>query len=307
MPNQQTPKRGAGLSRATADAAVQSRFGLSLPQPLLQFDGGSDDANAEVAGLRVVPPDTEGDVGPGHYVQFVNDIATIFDKSGNVVLGPFPGNAFWLGLGGPCETQNDGDPLVRYDRQADRWVVSQFALPNFPDGPFYQCFAVSATGDPTGEYWQYEFKTSDDFFTDYGKLGVWPDAYYMSFNMFGPNGEFQGGAYAFDRAAMLTGAPAAMIAFDTGSQGGALPSDLDGATPPPAGSPNYFLTFDVAPSRLLEWRVPRGLDRRPPAARSTVPSRSPSPTSSIRSATRRAASACPRRTRRRSSRRSTTR
>ena len=177
----------------------------------------------------------------------------IYDKSGNTVLGPFAGNAFWAGLGGPCEVQNDGDPLVRYDRQADRWVVSQFALPNFPSGPFYQCFAVSTTNDPAGEYWQYEFKTSDDFFTDYGKLGVWPDAYYMSFNMFGPQGEVQGGAYAFDRAAMLSGAPAAMIVFDTGNQVGALPSDLDGETPPPAGSPNYFMTFDVNPSRLLEW------------------------------------------------------
>ena len=28
----------------------------------------------------------------------------------------------------------------------------------------------------------------------------------MSFNMFGPDGAFQGGAYAFDRAAMLAGA-----------------------------------------------------------------------------------------------------
>ncbi len=79
------------------------------------------------------------------------------------------------------------------------------------------------TGDPTGEYHQYEFKTSDDFFTDYGKIGIWPDAYYMSFNMFGPHGEFQGGAYAFDRAAMLSGDPAGMIAFDTGSRSACCP------------------------------------------------------------------------------------
>jgi hypothetical protein len=77
---------------------------------------------------------------------------------------------------------------------------------------------VSTTSDPTGDYWQYEFKTSDDFFTDYGKIGIWPDAYYVSFNMFGPDGAVKGGAYAFDRAAMLAGAPAGMIAFDTGEQ-----------------------------------------------------------------------------------------
>ncbi len=251
--NDALPRKGSGAARATSDPVAQKQFGLSQPEQQVQFEGLSDDDNANVVGFRIVPPDTEGDVGPNHYIQYINDIAVIYDKSGNIVLGPFPGNAFWAGLGGPCEFQNDGDPLVKYDRQADRWVFSQFALPNFPDGPFYQCFAVSKTNDPTGEYWQYEFKTSDDFFTDYGKIGIWPDAYYMTFNMFGPS-SFQGGAYAFDRNAMLAGAPAGVVAFDTGLEGGVLPSDLDGPTPPPDGSPNYFLTYEVDPARLLLWQ-----------------------------------------------------
>ena len=254
VPNRGVPKKTTAVSLSTTDTVTQRQFGLSHPEPVVQFEGASDDDNAAITGGRIVPPDTEGDIGPSHYLQYINSVATIYDKSGQIVLGPFKGNAFWQGLGGPCEIQNDGDPLARYDRQADRWVVSQFALPNFPDGPFYQCFAVSITNDPTGEYWQYEFKTSDDFFTDYGKIGVWPDAYYMSFNMFGPAGEVQGGAYAFDRSAMLAGAPAGMIVFDTGAQVGVLPSDLDGPTPPPAGSPNYFLTFDLNPARLLQWQ-----------------------------------------------------
>ena len=216
--NDALPRKGSGAARATSDPVAQKQFGLSQPEQQIQFEGLSDDDNANVVGFRIVPPDTEGDVGPNHYIQYINDIAVIYDKSGNIVLGPFPGNAFWAGLGGPCEFQNDGDPLVKYDRQADRWVFSQFALPNFPDGPFYQCFAVSKTNDPTGEYWQYEFKTSDDFFTDYGKIGIWPDAYYMTFNMFGPS-SFQGGAYAFDRNAMLAGAPAARRRFRHGARG----------------------------------------------------------------------------------------
>ncbi len=207
VPNEVMPKKGSGATRPTSDPAAQKQFGLSQPEPLVQFEGASEDDNVAVAGRSVVPPDTEGDVGPNHYVQYINSVAVIYDKTGNIVLGPFAGNAFWAGLGGPCEIQNDGDPLVRYDRQADRWVFSQFALPNYPSGPFYQCFAVSTTSDPTGDYYQYEFKTSDDFFSDYGKLGVWPDAYYMSFNMFGPDNAFRGGAYAFDRAAMLVGRP----------------------------------------------------------------------------------------------------
>ena len=95
---------------------------------------------------------------------------------------------------------------------------------------------------------------NETFFTDYGKIGIWPDAYYMSFNMFGPNGEVEGGAYAFDRGAMLAGAEAGMVIFSTGGQVGVLPSDLDGPTPPPAGSPNYFMTYDVNPARLLQWQ-----------------------------------------------------
>ncbi len=252
--NESLLRKGSGTAPRTSDRVAQRQFGRSQPGEQFQFEGGSAEDDGNVNGYRVVPPDTEGDVGLNHYVQYINNIATIYDKAGNVVLGPFAGNAFWAGLGGPCEFQNDGDPLVRYDRMADRWVFSQFALPNYPDGPFYQCFAVSTTGDPTGDYYQYEFKTSDDFFTDYGKLGVWPDAYYMSFNMFGPNNAFQGGAYAFDRSAMLAGSPAGMIAFDTGAEGGVLPSDLDGPTPPPAGAPNYFMTYEVAPARLLEWQ-----------------------------------------------------
>ena len=251
--NEMRPWKGSGATRPASDPVVQKAFGLTALDPQVQFDGGSDADNAAVLGSRVVPSDTEGDVGPNHYIQYINNIAVIYDKAGNTVLGPFPGNAFWAGLGGPCEIQNDGDPLVKYDRQADRWVFSQFALPNFPDGPFYQCFAVSTTNDPTGDYFQYEFKTSDDFFTDYGKLGVWPDAYYMSFNMFSSDSN-QGGAYAFDRSAMLAGAPAGMIIFDTGPDLGVLPSDLDGPTPPPAGAPNYFLTFEVGPAALREWQ-----------------------------------------------------
>ena len=292
IPNEATPRKGgAGYSKTVSDPVVQRQFGLSQPEPSVQFEGASDDDNAAVVGFRIVPPDTEGDVGPGHYVQYINNVAVIYDKAGNIVLGPFPGNAFWDGLGGPCEIQNDGDPLVRYDRQADRWVFSQFALPNFPDGPFYQCFAVSKTNDPTGLYWQYEFKTSDDFFTDYGKIGVWPDAYYMSFNMFGPSGEFQGGAYAFDRAAMLAGAPAGMIAFDTGATGWRAAVRPGRADPAAGRFPELLHDLRPEPRAAARVAVPRRLDDARATARSPARSKSRPPISSIRCATPSAASA----------------
>ncbi len=249
--NEQLPvKRSTG-----SDPVVQRRFGLSQPIEALQFEGGSDDDNEAVIGGRLAPPDTNGDVGPNHYVQYINLIVTMYDKTGANVLGPLPGNVFWEGLGGPCETRNDGDPIVMYDQLADRWFVSQFAFPNFPSPPYIQCIAVSTTGDPTGSYNQYQFDLPDGFLNDYPKFGIWPDGYYMTFNGFDVfGGGFQGGAFAFDRTAMLAGGPATMIEFNTGAEGGVLPSDMDGTNPPPAGSPNYFVTYEVGPERLLIWQ-----------------------------------------------------
>jgi hypothetical protein len=102
--------------------------------------------------------------------------------------------------------------------------------------------AVSTTSDATGTYNRYAF--SQPNFPDYPKLGVWPDGYYISFNMFSGNSFVGGRACAFDRTAMLAGAAATQICFQLSNAfGGLLPSDLDGSSPPPAGSPNFFVAF----------------------------------------------------------------
>ena len=224
-----------------ADPARQAQAGTRLAASVLQnFDGTSDDDNAALLGFRIVPPDTDGDVGPNHYVQWNNLVAEIFDKNGVSLTGPFPGNQFFQGLGGACETTNDGDPVVRYDEIADRWMVSQFAVDGGP--PYYECVAVSTGPDPTGSYHQYEFSFGSDF-PDYPKLGVWPDAYYMTTRNFA-NGSFFTGvqAVAFERDQMLQGLPAQMVIFDIPggtANDGWLPADLDGPAPP-AGAPGIF-------------------------------------------------------------------
>ena len=109
----------------------------------------------------VLPPDTNADVGPNHYVQSVNVSFAVYSKGTEttppaLLYGPAAMNTLWTGFGGPCEARNDGDGIVMYDHLADRWVMSQLALPNLifglVIGPFYQCIAVSATPDPTGAY-----------------------------------------------------------------------------------------------------------------------------------------------------------
>jgi hypothetical protein len=228
------------------DPLVQAGRPGPAPAPLVNFAGGSDDDNAAIAGFRVVPPDTNGDVGPNHYVQFINSIISVYDKNGGLQAGfPKPGNAFWTGFGGICETNNDGDPTVVYDHLADRWVVSQFAIG--ADG--HQCVAVSTTGDPGGSYYRYDFVVSPGAFNDYPKMGVWPDAYYLTANEF--TSSFEGAvAVAFERSRMLAGQSARMVKFgplpctNTECFFSLQPSDLDGPAPA-AGTPNTFvMSFD---------------------------------------------------------------
>lgn len=215
----------------------------SMPSTLVQWEGISNRNG-------VVPPDTNGDVGPNHYVQWVNLSLQVWNKSGVSLLGPLNGNAVWSGFGGYCEFSNSGDPIVLYDSLADRWFISQFAIPSSA-GPFYQCIAISQTPDPTGAWYRYAYLWSTTRMNDYPKFGVWPDGYYMSVNQFANASTWAGaGVAVFERSKMLLGQSARMISYDLYSAnvnfGGLLPADLDGSQTPPAGSPNPFLEWDDA-------------------------------------------------------------
>src|SRR5205085_272943 len=103
-----------------------------------------------------------------------------------------------------------GDPVVLYDHIDNRWLISQFAGPEgFPTD---ECIAISTTSDATGSYNRYGFHLGSNFF-DYPHLGVWPDGYYMSMNVFNSAGTaFLGPQpFAFDRAKMLAGLPASFV------------------------------------------------------------------------------------------------
>jgi hypothetical protein len=195
------------------------------------------------------PPDTNGAPGATQYVQWVNTSFAVFDKStGALVYGPAAGNSLWQGFGGPCETTNSGDPVVLYDKAAGRWVMTQFSI-NQPTSQFYQCVAVSTTSDATGTWRRFAYSFAG--FNDYPKGGVWPDGYYLTFNMFNAAGTSFTGARvcALDRNQMITaaGTPGPIQCFQlSATYGGLLPADLDGATPPPAGSPSYVVAFDDA-------------------------------------------------------------
>jgi hypothetical protein len=232
---------------AFADTAIQTKAPVKLPiGPIDTIEGIGEG----LPGYQVTsfPADTTGAAGTTQYVQWVNTSLAVFDKiTKQAVLGPVDGSILWRGFGGNCENSNDGDPIVLFDRIANRWILSQFAVSGTP---FSQCIAVSTTTDATGPYHRYEFQYQD--FNDYSKFGIWPDAYYAAYNMFGPSSFLGAKTCAFERAKMLSGDMARMVCFDLPSEGGLLPADLDGNTAPAAGAPNYVI--NIGNDRLNLWK-----------------------------------------------------
>jgi len=243
---------------AQPDGALQTSVTSAVATtPGLNFAGvGNGDLGFTP---NAAPPDTNGAVGATQYVQWVNESFAVFNKStGTLVAGPTAGNQLFQALGGPCAVNNDGDPIAQYDKQANRWVLTQFSVTGGP--PFLQCVAVSTTSDATGTFNLYAF--TEPNFNDYPKLGVWPDAYYVTFNIF--TNVFQGArACAFNRSAMLAGAAATQVCFQLSpSFASLLPSDLDGASgavgttsAPPAGTPNFLLNFGTNSLNLWTFHV----------------------------------------------------
>jgi len=230
----------------------------TMPPPLLTFDG----INRVNSGCNCAPPDTDGDVGPTHYVEAVNESFKVFDKNGNTLAGPTTWNSFFAPLvGTPCNGFNDGDPYALYDPVADRWVISDFAFPSFPGSSFWQCIAVSQTSSPvSGGWFLYALQVdpaNPTFLGDYPKFGFWvsggsPDqnAYFLMMNLFSNFTTFNGvRAYALDRASMLAGGPANAIGFtlsaaDVGASYSFVAATFRTGDPPPAGRNEMVLAVD---------------------------------------------------------------
>ena len=246
------PFRRPGSGNSATPGTPSSTTSLAIPATTLSFDGVGNGFSGPQGTFTVnaAPPDTNLAVGPNHVVEIVNTDFAIFNKSGSVLYGPVTINTLWSGFGGGCQTNNDGDPIAKYDSIADRWVISQFSVTTTP---YLQCVAVSQTSDPTGAYNRYSFQYSN--FPDYPKMSIWPDAYYITFNLFNGNTFTGGQACAYDRASMLAGQAATQQCFSVGTNfGGLLPSDVDGSRLPPAGSPNYIVADGASGNQLAYWQ-----------------------------------------------------
>src|SRR5438270_748284 len=258
-PAKPVPQRGLTSGKASAAGlahAARPATALTIPSTSTDFEGVGQGFSGPQGSFTVnsAPPDTVGAVGPSNYVQVVNSDFAVFNKTGGTLYGPVQTNTLWSGFGGLCQSDNDGDGTVVYDRAANRWVIAQFAITGATT-TFYQCVAVSTSGDPTGSYYRYSFSYSS--FPDYPKMGVWPDAYYTTFNLFNSTGTtFLGGLVAaYNRSAMLTGAAATQQTFNVGTAyGGLPPANVDSSTLPASGTAEWIVSLGAAANQLAFWK-----------------------------------------------------
>ncbi|CAG0937768.1 hypothetical protein TFLX_06723 [Thermoflexales bacterium] len=246
------PAPKAADSRAGQAAPAEPALILgAMPTPTLSFNALTFSLNG--AGH---PPDTNGDVGPNHYMLSVNTSIGIYTKTTGALATAFTINSFWSGAatGTPCDTTNQGDPIVLYDDVNGHWIFMDFAWTNLMSGPYYFCFGVSQTSNPLGSYWRYAIRADDavhPWLPDYPKGGVWPDGLYFSANMFDcPNSTCSSASYKearvyalnlqkMESGAVLT-ANDAQAKDTSGSYFTLMPSNARGSTPP-VGTPNYFV------------------------------------------------------------------
>ncbi len=220
------------------DSVLQKENGPLVSATLgIDFDG--------IPAQNYAPSDSNLAVGPNHIVETVNVRLAVYNKSGTLLSGPTNFTTFFAPLGGNC-AGGASDPIVNYDRLADRWVISDIGYTG--SAPFMECVGVSKTNDPTGAYFLYGYSFGSNL-NDYPKLSVWPTAsnaaYLATYNIFGGLGFMGADLCGFDRTKMLVGTPSAaqLCKITPITEGGYLPSDMDGPTAPTDGTPGVFISW----------------------------------------------------------------
>jgi hypothetical protein len=246
------PRRAPDLRNGAPQAAdpVVQREGLGP----LGIGKGVDFEGIQSNGYA--PSDSNMAIGPNDIVETVNVQFQVFNKSGTSLAGPTNILTLFSPLGGVC-ARTDGDPVVLYDRVADRWLISMIGA----NGAFAECIAISKTMDPTGSYYLFGYSFGNNL-NDYPKLSTWAtasnSAYLATFDIF-VNGQSFGGSdlCGFDRTKLLAGdSSAALLCKMTGaSEFSYLPSDMDGPTPPADGTPGIFINHHNGANNRLYLRT----------------------------------------------------
>ena len=223
-----------------------------------------------IEGLRAGAGGVAGGLGDFQYVQLADGMMAVYRKGdAALLLGPVPANAmFFDAPPGPaadaCGAPQGAGAQVQYDQLANRWIVLYRAA---AANATYLCVALSASSDATGSYQRYALPVTPYF--DDPQLAVWPDAYYISINLFdAAAGSYRGPRICgLERQALLHGLSALMRCRDLGERHAPLvPASLQGyATAPQGSSPALFLALAIDAAgqgeRLLLQRFSFSADR----------------------------------------------
>ncbi|MBN2549428.1 MAG: PD40 domain-containing protein [Anaerolineales bacterium] len=277
-------------AQAKEQAAPQAVTASLMPPPIDVFpgiqrpdNGGDIDVypavpdinNASVIGAV---PDTSGAPGHTHFLQATNKMVAIYRKNGTLIdMQSF--DNFWATAPAtsacfPGNNLHHGQPYVIYDHLAWRYVVVDVAYTDVDNGPYYLCVAVSKEMLPpmtpaayfNSTYWNYYSLVTNEgvphYYPDSPKLGLWPDGYYLSVDLYdvynsGMNRSPAGAkVWALNRSDLINGVTTGWryIPFYLSvamAYNHLVPTNLLG-NPPATGTPNYFASIE--PGRFHLWK-----------------------------------------------------
>jgi hypothetical protein len=212
--------------------------------------------------------DPNGAVGTKQYMEWVTPYYQAYDKVtfAPVWSTPQPGITPFVNNGvTSCNNFNGGDVIILFDRLASRWVLAAHT----PAPNYYYCVAISNTDNLAStslKWYTYAFPLNSflgtnpegvTYYPDWGKIATWPDAYYVGIDL----GDESAGyidvgvmACALDRTNMLIGGtpntpqcftvPDPIVGSPDYLAHSLEPADVEGTTPPPAGSPEYYVSIE---------------------------------------------------------------
>jgi hypothetical protein len=176
--------------------AVQTLFpGMSYHLQINQSFG---------ADQGVWPPDTQIGVGTALVVEFVNNSASFWTKTGR----PLPRdmsdlNEFFIP---PADSHafSISDPRIFYDSASGIWFASAMAFDAYNNGRVY--LNVSLTSDPRGLWYQYTIGTNDaGTLFNQPRLGVNQDKIVLTWDDYSVNGFTGSETWVLDKAEIIAG------------------------------------------------------------------------------------------------------
>ncbi len=158
--------------------------------------GGNVDQWTGLSDTGWIPPDTQGAVGPNHYVEAVNSSFSIYTKFGTQVQGNTTFDSFLFKPAGWAGFMFD--PRVIYDPWHNKFVMLVLGRDDTAVRSYFW-LAVSQTSDPTAGWWVWRFDATvfnlngaATSWLDYAGVSADPEGVYVTGNYFGFAGGFRG-------------------------------------------------------------------------------------------------------------------